>query len=62
MAHPRTSVEVGTETVQVSVREAAGQEREEVWTAQKRDAPGFAEYETKAAPRVIPVLVLERTS
>ena len=60
VAHPDTTVEVGAETIPVRVREAAGEERESIWTAQKAAMPGFAEYETKAAPRVIPVLVLER--
>ena len=35
-------------------------EREEIWSAQKRDVPTFADYEVKAAGRTIPVIVLER--
>ena len=46
--------------VEVRVRELHGDERTEVWEAQKQASPGFADYEAKAAPREIPVLLLER--
>jgi deazaflavin-dependent oxidoreductase (nitroreductase family) len=59
-AQPDTTAEVGTEMVPVRVREATGAEREAIWEKQKSLMPGFAEYEEKAAPRVIPVLILER--
>ena len=60
VAHPRTAIEVGSETVEVTAREATGAERQAIWDAQKAAMPGFAEYEEKAAGRTIPVLVLER--
>ena len=60
LAHPETTVEVGTETFPVRVRELAGEERAAVWEEQKALMPGFAEYEVSAAPRQIPVLLLER--
>jgi deazaflavin-dependent oxidoreductase (nitroreductase family) len=59
VAYPSTTVEVGTDTVTVSVREAAGEERAAIWTKQKQLMPGFAEYEVSAAPREIPVVILE---
>lgn len=59
VAHPRTTVEVGAETVEVTARTAEGAERERIWEEQKSLAPQFAEYETKAAPRQIPVVILE---
>jgi deazaflavin-dependent oxidoreductase (nitroreductase family) len=59
LAHPDTTVEVGTEIVPVTVREAQGDERAQIWDRQKRASPAFAEYETKAAPRTIPVIILE---
>lgn len=59
MAHPQTTVEVGADTVAVTAREASGEERQRIWEQQKQVMPGFAEYETKAAPRVIPVVVFE---
>ena len=48
-AHPGTKVEVGTEIVAVTAREAEGEERERIWNLQVRDWPGFGEYEEKTA-------------
>jgi deazaflavin-dependent oxidoreductase (nitroreductase family) len=59
VAHPDTTVEVGASTVKVKMRVADGDERHQIWEKQKVVAPGFAEYETKAAPRQIPVVVLD---
>jgi deazaflavin-dependent oxidoreductase (nitroreductase family) len=59
MANPKTTVEVGTESFDVTAREATGEERERIWTEQKKRMPGFADYE-KATNRQIPVVVLER--
>jgi deazaflavin-dependent oxidoreductase (nitroreductase family) len=59
LAHPNTSVEVGTETYSVTARVAEPAEREVIWDRQKERFPGFAEYEVKAAPRTIPVVVLD---
>ncbi|HEX4244724.1 MAG TPA: nitroreductase family deazaflavin-dependent oxidoreductase [Acidimicrobiales bacterium] len=61
VAHPHTTIEVGTATVAVTCRVADGAERETIWSAQKAAAPGFAEYERKTA-RQIPVLVLDPTA
>ena len=52
-------MEVGTATFDVTARVAEGEERTEIWEAQKRSNPGFAEYERKT-DRQIPVVVLER--
>lgn len=61
VANPDTTVEVGTETVPVRARVAAGEEREAIWSAQKDAMPGFVDYETAiAGRREIPVVVLER--
>jgi deazaflavin-dependent oxidoreductase (nitroreductase family) len=62
MAAPETTVEVGDEVVAVVAREATGDERELIWSRQKELSPGFADYEQKAAGRVIPVVVLEPAS
>ena len=59
VAHPDTTVEVGTRTVQVRVRVADQAERDAIFARQKGVSPAFAEYEKTAAPRVIPVVVLE---
>ncbi len=58
MAHPDATIEVGTDTVDVTARVTAGDEREEIWTTQKEHFPGFADYE-RATAREIPVVVLE---
>jgi deazaflavin-dependent oxidoreductase (nitroreductase family) len=60
VANPETTVEVGTETIPVRARVARGEERERIWEKQKRDYPGFADYE-KTANRKIPVVILEPT-
>lgn len=59
VAHPEVSVEVGTETVEVVARVTEGDERALIWSKQKADYPGFAEYEAKTT-RTIPVVVLTR--
>ena len=58
VANPATEVEVGAETIRVRARVATGEERDRIWSRQKRDQPQFAEYESKTS-RVIPVIVLE---
>jgi|ERR1700688_1873738 len=58
IAHPETTVEVGTETIPVVARVAPDDERGPIWEKQKHDFPGFAEYEQQT-PRKIPVVVLE---
>ena len=55
------TVEVGTETYQVTIHELTGTERDRVYAEQARRYPGFGEYEQKAAGiRTIPVLELTR--
>ena len=60
-AAPDGSVERGTETYNVTVRELTGGERDRVFAEQGRRYPGFAEYERQTAGvRIIPVLALTR--
>jgi deazaflavin-dependent oxidoreductase (nitroreductase family) len=59
VANPDTTVEVGSETIPVHAREASADERAPIWTKQKADYPGFADYE-KSTDRTIPVIVLKR--
>jgi deazaflavin-dependent oxidoreductase (nitroreductase family) len=56
--HPRTTAEIGTDTVEVVARVAEGDERTEIWERQKANIPQFGEYET-TANRDIPVVILE---
>jgi deazaflavin-dependent oxidoreductase (nitroreductase family) len=58
VAHPRTRVEVGPATIEVSARVADDTERGPIWERQKAHAPGFAEFESATA-RQIPVGLLE---
>lgn len=58
LANPDVTIEIGTERQRRRARVAEGDERERIWSTQKRDVPGFAEYEQKAG-RQIPVVVLD---
>ncbi len=59
IANPDTTIEVGSETIDVSTTEVTGDERSRLWETQKANAPQFAEYEAKT-DRTIPVLVFSR--
>jgi deazaflavin-dependent oxidoreductase (nitroreductase family) len=60
VAHPDVEVEIGTESYSAHARVAEGAERETIWTKQKQDLPGFADYEEKTTGiREIPVVILD---
>ena len=59
IAHPDVTVEVGTSTVKARARVADGDERAAIWATQKERMPHFADYEKNAAPREIPVILLD---
>jgi deazaflavin-dependent oxidoreductase (nitroreductase family) len=62
VANPDVTVEIGTETFRARARVAKSMERDSIWERQKRDWPGFAEYEEKTRGiREIPVVVLDKT-
>jgi deazaflavin-dependent oxidoreductase (nitroreductase family) len=57
----KTEVEIGTETIPVSVTEVTGEKRDVIYAEQVSRFPGFGEYEVKTAGiRTIPVLALTR--
>jgi deazaflavin-dependent oxidoreductase (nitroreductase family) len=58
VANPEVTAEIGTESRRFRARTATGAERDRIWTKQKSDYHGFAEYETRT-DRVIPVVILE---
>jgi deazaflavin-dependent oxidoreductase (nitroreductase family) len=61
IAAGESSVEVGSDTYRVHVRELAGEERDRVYAEQARRFPGFAGYaQQTAGVRTIPVLELRR--
>jgi deazaflavin-dependent oxidoreductase (nitroreductase family) len=56
------TVERGTDTYRVTVRELSGDERDRVYDEQARRYPGFADYAQRTAGiRTIPVLELRRS-
>ena len=60
LANDEVEVELGDGRVRARAREAQGDERERIWTAQKKRMPGFAEYEKRTEGiREIPVVILE---
>jgi deazaflavin-dependent oxidoreductase (nitroreductase family) len=59
VAHPKVTVEVGTETFEATATVVAGEERDILYAKQAALMPGFAEYQKKTT-RKIPVVVLER--
>jgi deazaflavin-dependent oxidoreductase (nitroreductase family) len=58
-ANPLALVEVGTQKIAVRARIAQPAERDVIYSRQKQRNPVFADYEIKAAPRRIPVVVLD---
>lgn len=58
VANPDVQAEIGGATVALTARVADDAERDAIWTAQKAEYPGFAEYETMTT-RQIPVVILE---
>src|SRR5262245_32549195 len=59
VAHPDTTIEVGTETIPVTAVVVTGEERDRLYAQQAALRPAFAEYQTKTTRR-IPVIALQR--
>jgi deazaflavin-dependent oxidoreductase (nitroreductase family) len=59
VAHPETTVEVGTETIPVTAVVVTGEERDRLYAKQAALRPAFAEYQAKTTRR-IPVVALHR--
>ena len=63
LAHPDTTVELGTGTVKVRAKVVSDRsQRDTIYAKQVELMPGFGEYEKTAAPRVIPVVLLDPVS
>ena len=61
IAAGQATVEVGSDTFPVTVTEVTGEERDRIYAAQVKIAPGFGDYAKKTAGiRTIPVLRLTR--
>lgn len=59
VANPETSVQVGPERWQVRARTAGEEERSRLWPRLVAMYPGFEEFARAAAPRRIPLVILE---
>ena len=57
-ANPQASIEVGSDTLEVTARVLGDEERDPIWDAQKKAYPQFAEYEKTSDGRKIPVVLL----
>jgi deazaflavin-dependent oxidoreductase (nitroreductase family) len=57
-AQPAVSIEIGSDTVEVTAEEATGDERNRLYSIQEEQQPQFAEYAQKT-DRKIPVIVLK---
>jgi len=60
VANPKVGVEVGTEQFYATATVAQEPERTTLFDRMAARSPAFAGYQQKAAPRVIPVIVLTR--
>ena len=58
-AHPDTTVTIGSETRAARARVASDEERQRLWPQLVSIFPGYEEYAVAAAPRLIPVVLLE---
>ena len=58
-ANPDTTIEIGSETVEVRAAEITGDDYEQTWARVVAAMPGFADYQTKTARR-IPLVALHR--
>jgi deazaflavin-dependent oxidoreductase (nitroreductase family) len=58
VARPDVTAEIGRDTRRFRARTAGDDERGPIWSRQKQDYPGFAEYEAKTQ-RQIPVVILD---
>jgi deazaflavin-dependent oxidoreductase (nitroreductase family) len=56
-AHPRVTIEVGTQTMEADAVELEGEERDRMYAKQAAAFPGFAAYQENM-DRVIPVVAL----
>ena len=60
VANPKVGVEVGSEQFYATATVTKEPERTVLFEKMASRAPAFASYQKKAAPRVIPVIVLDR--
>lgn len=59
IADPNVEVQVGTKKMHARARTATGSERAHLWAKSLEFWPPYADYQTKAGAREIPVVVLD---
>ena len=59
LAHPDITIEVGSDTYDVTATVVEGAERDRIYAEQATEFPGFADYQAKT-DRIIPVVALDR--
>lgn len=60
VAHPEATIEIGSETVEVTAQEVTGDDYANAWSRFTARSGAFARYREKAGDRHIPVIRLER--
>ena len=58
-ANPETTIRVGRDVLEVRARVATDEERAQLWPHLRRVYPGYEFFERRAAPRRIPVVILD---
>ena len=58
-AHPDTTIEIGSASVEVRAAEITGDDYDQTWSRVTAAMPGFADYQTKTDRR-IPLVALHR--
>ncbi len=59
LAEPECEIMVGAKRIEVRARVAEGAERDRLWAQMAKIYPPYDEYQTRAAGRKIPVVVLD---
>ncbi|MEC3955925.1 nitroreductase/quinone reductase family protein [Nocardia sp. CDC153] len=59
LAHPETTIQIGSQTRRVIARMASSSERDALWPKCLTAYPGYEFFQRLAYPRVIPIMVLE---
>ncbi len=59
LADPNVEVQVGTKKIRARARTATGDERTRLWAKSLEFWPPYADYQSKAGAREIPVVVLD---
>lgn len=60
MAHPDTTIQIGTEVLEVRARLVAGAERKRLWAEFTAFFPGYEFFRENAGSREIPIVVFDR--